>query len=131
MSYAFKFRSALTPLTAVLLMQLLTVESGASTLDDIPGDVVRVNLSKHLYVCDMVSLSLVSKKLRQKILRNDNGRKTLRSAMARLEIHVHDGKFDNNTVGYTKEQIAKGWNTIISRKNIRVSGTPREQELCA
>lgn len=106
------FKNNLRPISFSLyffaiIMQLVIVEADASSLEDIPGDVVRVNLSKHLFVQDLVNLSQVSTRLRNEILGSDRGRKAIRSAMARLEIHVHNGIFDNKTLGYTEKQIAR------------------------
>ena len=86
------FKNNLRPISSSIyffafIMHLAIVEADASSLEDIPGDVVRVNLSKHLFVHDIVNLSQASTTIRNKVLGSDRGRKAIRSAMARLEIH--------------------------------------------
>jgi len=100
-----------------LILQLTIIDADASSLENLPGDVIRVNLSKHLFVHHIVNLSQVSKTLRKKVLGSDRGRKAVRSAMARLEIHIHNGTFDNKSLGYTEKQIAKNLQRLLASRS--------------
>lgn len=115
MGYTSKIRPIL--ISFALLMQLTIIATKASSIEDIPGDVVRVKLSKHLFVHDIVNLSQVSTIIRNKVLGSDRGRNAIRSAMARLEIHVHNGTFDNKTLGYTQKQIARRLQRLMSARS--------------
>ncbi len=96
MSYINNIKSILT--SFALLMQIAIVEANASFLGELPGDVFRTFVCKHLHIYDIVNISQTSWTMRRVILSSDNGKTAIKSSLGKQIFNMHNGEFDEETL---------------------------------